>query len=121
MLNSTSFIARNIHQDHRVFTDASKGRQCSFTSFPALICAQSRPVREWNACTVDQILTEGDRMYLNALERQIIPDTELLSLNCLPDRACWFSPIAVAAESNQSLTDANNPNQSVIAAQSNNQ
>ena len=47
-------------------------------SFSALLCAQSFPVEHWDAATVDQILIEGDRMYLNALESQRIPDTEVV-------------------------------------------
>ena len=39
------------------------------------------------AATVDQILIEGDRMYLNALESQSIPDTDTLSLIYLPNQA----------------------------------
>ena len=58
-------------------------------SFSALLCAQSCPVRRWDTATVDQILNEGDRMYLNAFESQSIPDTETLSLIYLPSRARW--------------------------------
>ena len=55
--------------------------------FSALLCAQSFPVRQWNTATIDQILIEGDRMYLNALEIQSITDTDTLSLIYLPNQA----------------------------------
>ena len=64
-----------------------RGRQRSFTSFSALLCAQSFPVQHWDTATVDQILIQGDRMYLNALESQRIPDTDTLSLIYLPNQA----------------------------------
>ena len=70
-----------------------------------MLCAQSLSIERWTAATVDQILAEGDTMYLTALERQTIPDTETLSLTFLPDTARWSSPI-----------EANKPNQSPIEA-----
>ena len=76
MSNAILSIAGTIHQGHERFSDISRGRQRPFMSFSALLCAQSCLVRHWD--TADQILIEGDRMYLNALESQNIPDTETL-------------------------------------------
>ena len=90
MSYSTLFISGSIHQGHEQFSDIARGRQCSFMSFSALLCAQSCPVQQWKTCTVDQILTHGDTIYLTALQRQTIPDTETMSLNYLPDRARSF-------------------------------
>ena len=56
-------------------------------SFAALLSAQSFPVRHWDTPTVDQILIEGDRMYLTAIESQSIPDADTLSLIYLPNQA----------------------------------
>ena len=53
----------------------SRGRQCSFMSFSALLCARTLSIESWT----DQILFEGDKIYLNAFERRIIPDTDTLS------------------------------------------
>ena len=77
MLNAILSIAGSSHQGHERFSEISRGRQCSFMSFSVLLCAQSFPVRHcWDhTATVDQILIEVDRMYLNALESQSIPDT----------------------------------------------
>ena len=54
-------------------------------SFSALLSAQSFPVRHWDTATVDPITIEGDRMYLNVLESQSIPDTATLIY--LPNQA----------------------------------
>ena len=70
MLNAILSIAGSSHQGHERFSEISRGRQCSFMNFSALLCAQSFPVQHWDTATVDQILIEGDRMYLNALESQ---------------------------------------------------
>lgn len=78
MSNAILSITRTIHRGQERFNDISGGRQYSFMSFSALLCAQSCPVRHWDTATVDQTLVEGDRMYLNALESQNIPDTETL-------------------------------------------
>ena len=89
MANFSVFISGSIHQGHECFSDISRGRQCSFISFLAVLCAQDLPVEEWSAATVDHILVEGDRLYLDALQIRSIPDTETLSLNYLPDTVCW--------------------------------
>ena len=70
-------------------------------SFSALLCAQSFPVRQWDtAATVDQ----ENRMYLNALESQSIPDTDMLSLIYLPNqgRSTVQSPAIEVTGQNQS-------------------
>ena len=95
-------------------------------SFSALLCAQSFPVRQWDTATVDQILSEGDRMYLNALESQSIPDTDtLLSLIYLPNqgRSTVQSPAIEFTEQKQSPvevtkspSEANNSRQSPVEA-----
>ena len=73
-------------------------------SFSALLCVQSFPVRHWDTATVDQILIEGDRMYLNTLESQSIPNTDTLSLICLPNQARLTaqSPSIADIEQNES-------------------
>ena len=89
MLNAILSIAGSSHQGHERFSEISRGKQCSFMSFSALLCAQSFPVRHWDTATVDQILI-GERMFLNALESQSIPDTDTLSLTlsrCLPAKS----------------------------------
>ena len=70
-------------------------------SFSALLCAQSFPVRHWDTATVDQILIEGDTMYLNA--SQSIPDTDT-SLIYLPNqaRSTVQSPAIEVTAQNQS-------------------
>ena len=70
MVNAILSIVGSSHQGHERFSEISRGRQCCFMSFSALLCAQSFPVQHWDTATVDQILIEGDRMYLNALESQ---------------------------------------------------
>ena len=104
MLNAILSIAGSSHQGHERFNEISMGRQCSFMSFLALLCAQSFPVRHWDTATVDQISVEGDRMYLNALESQSIPDTDTLSLIYLPNqaRSTVRSPVIEVTAQNQS-------------------
>ena len=84
MSNSNLFIAGSIHQGSERFSDISRGRQCSFMSFSALLFAQTLPIEQWTTCTVDHILAQGDRFYVDAFESRSIPDTETLSLDYLP-------------------------------------
>ena len=54
--------------------------------------------------TVDQILTEGDVMYVKDFDDGTIPDTETLSLTHLPDRVRWPTVTVGPAKLNQLLT-----------------
>ena len=73
MSSSTFFVAGSIHQSQERFRDTSGERQCSFMIFSALLCAQTLSIESWTSAIVDQILFEGDKMYVNAFERRIIP------------------------------------------------
>ena len=57
------------------------------TSFSSLLRGQNLPIEQWTASTVDQILTKRNLIYLDANESRSIPDTQTLSLNCLPNLA----------------------------------
>ena len=101
------------------------GSNAFFMTFSALLCARSFPVRHWNTATVDQIVIEGDRMYLNALESQSVPDTDTFSLIYLPNQACSTvqSPAIEVTQQNQSPvevtkspSEANNSRQSPVEA-----
>ena len=52
MLNAILSIAGS--QGHERFSEISRGRQCSFMSFSALLCAQSFPVRHRDTATVEK-------------------------------------------------------------------
>jgi hypothetical protein len=101
MTNTILFIRGSIHQGHQRFSVLSRGRQCSFMSLFALLYAQVHPVRQWGRYTINQILIEGDRMYLNALDNHEIPDSETISLQYLPNRLnCSSSFLQTSALSN---------------------
>ena len=106
------FTAGSVHQGDECFSEVSRGRQCSFMSFSALLCAQTFPIERWNTETIDEILTEGDGLYLDALRSGAIPDTEMLSLNYLPAVACW----SMETNANKSPIEANKSNKSPIEA-----
>ena len=58
-----------------------RGRQSSFMSLSALLCANSCDILTWTSDIIDRILIEGDAMYLKAFEERSIPDEETLSLS----------------------------------------
>ena len=123
MLNAILSIDRSSHQGYERFSEIYRGRQCCFMSFSTLLCAHLFPVQHWDTATVDQILIEGDMMYLNALESQKIPDTDTLCLIYLPNQAhsTVQSPAIEVTEQNQSSVEvtkspsqANNSRQSPV-------
>ena len=71
MSNAMLFVNGNIHQGDRRFSDVSGGRRCAFMSLSPLLCANSCDVSQWTAHTVDQLLTEGDAMYLKAFQEHL--------------------------------------------------
>jgi hypothetical protein len=80
--NLNLFVAGSIHQGSELFSEISRGRQCSFMSFSALLFAQNLTFERWTASNVNQILAEGDQLlYLDAFESRSILDTETLSLD----------------------------------------
>ena len=51
----------------------------------ALLTTQTIPVIEWNSTTIDNALVQGDNMYLNVFNNDLIfPRKGFLSLNNLP-------------------------------------
>ena len=69
-----------------MFGNESRGRQCAFIALSSILYEQNIPVSTWSENTLDAILTNGDRMYVSALRRQLIPDAASLSLSDLPTR-----------------------------------
>ena len=65
--------------------NVSRGKKCSFMCFSTLLHAHSLVVVHWRTQTNDRIFEEGDIMYLNALDNQVIPFSEMRSLNYLPN------------------------------------
>ena len=86
MSNADLIVSGSIHQADRRFCDISRGRQCAFMSLSALLHANSCRVSQWMADTVDEILIEGDAMYVKGIDGDTIPDTETLPLTYLPDQ-----------------------------------
>ena len=78
------FACGSIHQGHERFSGQSRGKQCAFMSLSALLTARNIPVSEWNSTTIDNVLIQGDRMYLNALDNGLIPRQQLLFVDHLP-------------------------------------
>ena len=84
MLNSTLFACGSIHQGDNRFSDITRGKQCAFMNFSALLCDKSYDILTWRTETIDGILIKGDAMDLKAFDERSIPDEETISY--LPDR-----------------------------------
>ena len=85
MSSSTFFVAGSIHQGQERFSDKSRERQCPFMSFFRATMCPDIIDRKLDFAIVDQILFEGNKMYLNAFEGRITSGTDALSLAYLPD------------------------------------
>eukprot|EP00794_Sanderia_malayensis_P010507 gene10507-11611_t len=78
-------IRGSFHQGSIIFCETSRGRQCGFMTFQALFhnFAQQH-VQTWTTSNINDVLMKGDRMYLHALSRKQIPNSNTLSIADLP-------------------------------------
>ena len=80
------FLSINIHQGDELFSVLSRGKQCAFMSLSAILAAENNPLINWSKSTLNNVLLEGDKMYLKALDDGLInldPGVELLSVDTL--------------------------------------
>ena len=81
------FLSDNIHQGDELFSVHSRGKQCSFMSLSVLLTARNIPLSAWSCATFNNVLTQGDKMYLRALNNGLLvldPVVEFLSIDNLP-------------------------------------
>jgi hypothetical protein len=89
------FLSSDIHQGDDIFSVQSRGKQCAFMSLSALLTAQSIPLSDWSKTTFSNVLLQGDKMYLQALNDGFVvldPGVEFLSVDDLPKLvsvSCW--------------------------------
>ena len=91
------FLSANIHQGDDLFSVGSRGKQCAFMTVSALVTAQNIPfpLVQWSKTTIDNILAQGDQMYLKALNNGFIiqdRNDEFLSI--------FWSNICIVCQSN---------------------
>ena len=80
-------IAGTFHPGDEHFNVQSRGKQCAFMSLSAVLTGHNIPVIDWSKTTLDNVLLQGDKMYLKALNRGLIvlhPGVEFLSVDNLP-------------------------------------
>ena len=81
------FIKGNINQGDDCFDVDSRGKQCAFNSLLGLLTAYKKPVSQWSATTLNNILLQGNKLYLKAKNSHLIrlpPGVVYLSVSDLP-------------------------------------
>ena len=81
------FLSANIHQGDELFSVHSRGKQCAFMGLSALLTARNIPLSTWSFTTFNNVLIQGDKMYLRALNNGLLdldPGVEFLSIANLP-------------------------------------
>ena len=82
------FLSGSMHQGDDMFSNNSRGKQCAFMSLSALLTAQNIPLTTWSKTTIDNVLLQGDEMYLNAVNTRFVvphPCLEFMSIDDLPN------------------------------------
>ena len=78
------FLSAIIHQGDELFSVHSRGKQCAFMSLSALLnTARNIPLTAWSFTTFNNVLIQGDKMYLRALNNGLLvldPGVEFLSI-----------------------------------------
>ena len=80
-------VSANMHQGNDLFSVYSRGRQCAFICLSAPLTVRNNPVFVWSKTTLNNVLLQGDSMYLEALDNGLMvldPGVDLLSINNLP-------------------------------------
>ncbi len=135
----TLFLFANIHQGDELFSVHSRGKQCAFMSLSALLTARNIPLFAWSFTTFNDVLIQGDKMYLRALNNGLLvlnPGIEYLSIDNLPtivtvNNSCTNAcstitnsginlPVEVAQNMNLPVEVAQNTNLPVEVAQNTN-
>jgi hypothetical protein len=81
------FLSSEIHQGDDLFSVQSRGKQCAFMSLSAVLTAQNILLIDWSKTTLNNVLLQGDKMYLQALDNGFVvlePGVEFLSVDNLP-------------------------------------
>ncbi len=81
------FLSATIHQGDELFSAQSRGKQCAFMSLSAVLTAQHNPLIDWSTTTFNNVLLQGDKMYLKALNSGLVvleEGVEFLSVDNLP-------------------------------------
>ncbi len=81
------FLSADIHQGDECFNILSRGKQCAFMSLSAILTAQHSPLIDWSKTTLNNVLMQGDKMYLKVLDNglfNLAPGVEFLSIGNLP-------------------------------------
>ena len=86
------FLCATMHQGDERFSVQTRGKQCAFMSLAAVITAQNNPLIDWPTTTFDNVLSQGDQIYLKTLNRGLIVlehGVEFLSIDNLPKVVCF--------------------------------
>ena len=81
------FLSAYVHQGDDFFSAQSRGKQCAFMSLWAILTAENMPLIDWSKTTFNNVLLQGDKMYLRALNNGLIVlelSIEFLSVDNLP-------------------------------------
>jgi hypothetical protein len=81
------FLSSNIHQGDDLFSVHSRGKQCAFMTLSAILTTHNMPLTEWSKQTFDNVLVQGDNMYLKALNSGLLileDGVEVLCIDNLP-------------------------------------
>ena len=71
-VNMALFLCATMHQGDERFNVQTRGKQCAFMSLAAVITAQNNPLIDWSTTMFDNVLSQGDQMYLKALNKGLI-------------------------------------------------
>ena len=81
------FVSANTHQGGECFSIESRGKQCAFMSLSAILAAECISLKEWSQSTINNVLLQGDYVYIKALNDGLFcvnPGLEVTSIDNLP-------------------------------------
>ncbi len=80
------FLSADFHQGNEIFNVHSRGKQCAFMAFSALLTARNIRLSSWSKVTFNNVLIQEDKLYLKGLNTGFIvvnQGTDFLSIEHL--------------------------------------
>jgi hypothetical protein len=85
LVSMALYLSSNIHQGDDLFSVHSRGKQCAFMTLSAILTAHNMLLTEWSKQTFDNILVQGDNMYLKALTSGLLILEDGVDVLCIDD------------------------------------
>ena len=77
------FVSANTHQGGEYFNIESKSKQCAFINLSVSLAAECIPLKDWSQSTINNVLLQGNYMYIKVLNNGLFGINPGVRINIL--------------------------------------